>query len=68
MLFRSGRFMDKNYAKCRELHGAVTAEHGIGSGKKKYLAQSAGETQLRLMRGIKAVFDPEMILNPGKIF
>lgn len=65
---KAGRFMDKNYAKCRELHGAVTAEHGIGSGKKKYLAQSAGETQLRLMRGIKAVFDPEMILNPGKIF
>ena len=34
----------------------------------KYLAQAAGDTNIALMQGIKAVFDPKMILNPGKIF
>ena len=34
----------------------------------KYLAQAAGDTNIALMKGIKAVFDPKMILNPGKIF
>ena len=56
-------FMDANYAKVAELGGSVSAEHGIGSGKKKYLP----DANARLMRGIKAAFDPKGILNPGKI-
>ena len=64
----AGEFMDENYARCRALGGAVSAEHGIGLGKRKYLAESCGEAQLRLMRAIKAAFDPQGILNPGKIF
>ena len=61
-------FMDENYARCRSLNGAVSAEHGIGLGKKRYLAESAGPVRIRLMQGIKAAFDPNMVLNPGKIF
>ena len=61
-------FMTKLYAKTMELGGQISGEHGIGRGKIKYLAQAAGDTNIALMQGIKAVFDPKMILNPGKIF
>lgn len=47
--------------------GLVSGEHGIGSGKVKYLVESVGETNMALMEGIKRVFDPKMILNPGKV-
>ncbi|MBN1938212.1 MAG: FAD-binding oxidoreductase [Candidatus Aminicenantes bacterium] len=48
--------------------GVVSGEHGIGLVKKKYLAESLPPTQIELMRGLKRVFDPAGILNPGKIF
>ena len=60
--------MTKLYAKTMELGGQISGEHGIGRGKIKYLARAAGDTNIALMQGIKAVFDPKMILNPGKIF
>ena len=47
--------------------GLISGEHGIGFGKKGYLAEFAGPVNMRLMRGIKETFDPKMILNPGKI-
>jgi glycolate oxidase len=58
---------DEMYAKAKEVGGLVSGEHGIGYAKKKYLKQVLGEEQVALMRGIKAVFDPNNILNPGKI-
>lgn len=48
--------------------GVVSGEHGIGLVKKHYLAASLPPVQIELMRGIKRVFDPRGILNPGKIF
>ena len=48
--------------------GIVSGEHGIGLVKKEYLEDFLGGRQVALMRGIKKVFDPEGILNPGKIF
>jgi FAD/FMN-containing dehydrogenase len=51
-----------------QLGGTVSGEHGIGSGKKGVLRQSLGDYPISLMRGIKAVFDPNSILNPDKIF
>jgi glycolate oxidase len=59
--------MEKAYAKCEELHGQVSGEHGIGFVKKDYLRQSLGDDVIGLMAGIKHVFDPKGILNPGKI-
>lgn len=59
--------MTELYAAARALSGAVSGEHGIGHAKRAFLAESAGEASLRLMRGIKAVFDPKGILNPGKV-
>ncbi len=55
------------YNKATELNGLVSGEHGIGYVKREYLHRQAGEEQMSLMRGIKAVFDPKNILNPGKI-
>ena len=55
--------MNQLYAEARLLRGEVSGEHGIGHAKKAFLRDSVGE----LMRGIKAVFDPRGILNPGKI-
>lgn len=60
-------FMDALYAKCAEMGGSVSAEHGVGRGKAGYLAEASGEAKMRVMRGIKAAFDPNGILNPGKI-
>ena len=60
-------FMDKVYAKATEFGGMISGEHGIGHGKMDYLAESLGPVQMRIMEGVKEVFDPNMILNPGKI-
>lgn len=64
---RVTKVMDAAYAKCIELGGQVSGEHGIGHAKKAYLRDSAGDTAIVLMDGIKKVFDPKGILNPGKI-
>ena len=64
---RSARAMDACYAKCGEFGGQVSGEHAIGHAKKRYLRLSAGETAYGLMAAIKQVFDPNGILNPGKV-
>ncbi len=63
----SDEFMKLCYAKAVELGGLISGEHGIGSGKMQYLADFVGPVNMRLMKGIKQVFDPNMILNPGKV-
>lgn len=52
----------------RELGGTISGEHGIGLVQKGYLDIVFGEVHLDLMRRIKQVFDPNNILNAGKIF
>jgi glycolate oxidase len=46
----------------------VTGEHGIGLTRKSFLSLGIDQAQIRMMRGIKDDFDPNGILNPGKIF
>lgn len=58
---------ERFYAKARELNGLVSGEHGIGYAKKAYMAEAYGDAVLALMRGIKSAFDPNNILNPGKV-
>ena len=53
--------------KSIELGGTATGEHGIGLGKRKYMAAEHG-TSLQWMKRVKSLFDPNGILNPGKIF
>ena len=60
--------MNRIYEKARELKGKVSGEHGIGLVKQIYLKKSLPPKSLEIMRGVKKVFDPNNILNPGKIF
>ena len=64
---RVDKFFDLIYKEASAQGGLVSGEHGIGSGKIQYLVESIGETNMALMEGIKRVFDPKMILNPGKV-
>ncbi|MBR3504587.1 MAG: FAD-binding protein [Clostridia bacterium] len=59
--------MERLYAAARALDGQISGEHGVGHAKRGFLRESLGEEQLRLMRGVKAAFDPNGILNPGKV-
>ena len=49
------------------LEGTLSGEHGIGLAKREYLPLALGEETLVLMRAVKAAFDPDGILNPGKL-
>ena len=60
--------MDRLYALAEAMQGEVSGEHGIGHAKADFLLDSLGTDQIALMRGIKQVFDPRGILNPGKVF
>lgn len=64
---RTKSVMDKCYSKCAEFEGQVSGEHSIGHAKKEYLRESVGETAYGLMGAIKKAFDPDGILNPGKV-
>jgi len=59
---------DEIFRKAVELGGTITGEHGVGLAKKKYLPLVAGETGLEFMKQLKHAFDPDNLLNPGKIF
>ncbi|GLQ49627.1 FAD-binding oxidoreductase [Dyella flava] len=48
--------------------GSISAEHGIGLVKRSYLESTRSLQEIALMRGVKQVFDPNGLLNPGKMF
>ena len=52
----------------KDLGGSISAEHGVGLVKKPYLTVTRSPEEIALMKGIKAVFDPDQIMNPGKVF
>jgi len=49
-------------------NGSISAEHGVGMVKKDYLSYTRSAEEIVLMKGIKQVFDPKGLMNPGKIF
>ena len=51
----------------KTLGGSVSAEHGVGTLKAPYLGYSKSDSEIDAMRAIKAIFDPDGILNPGKV-
>ncbi|ETV82971.1 glycolate oxidase, subunit GlcD [Aphanomyces astaci] len=61
-------FSDRLIERALAAGGTCTGEHGIGLGKKKYLALEHGGATTDVMRAIKAALDPHEILNPGKLF
>jgi FAD/FMN-containing dehydrogenase len=70
---------DEFFAKCatvnkwvfetvEKYNGSISAEHGVGMTKRDYLAYSRSPAEIDYMKAVKAVFDPNGIMNPGKIF
>ncbi|MBT2340117.1 MULTISPECIES: FAD-binding oxidoreductase [Pseudomonas] len=70
---------DAFFAKCatvnkwvfeivEKYNGSISAEHGVGMTKRDYLAYSRSPVEIEYMKAVKAVFDPNGIMNPGKIF
>ncbi len=65
---RLPRLMRDIYRAGVSFGGAISGEHGIGSEKKAYLPIQVDKAHLGIMKAIKRAFDPNNILNPGKIF
>ena len=61
------RVNDLLFSKVQEFGGSISAEHGVGLLKKNYLHYSRSKEELQYMKSIKKVFDPDNILNPGKM-
>ncbi|MFE6257206.1 FAD-binding oxidoreductase [Agromyces sp. NPDC057865] len=59
---------DEMFRAAVALGGTLTGEHGVGILKRRWLADELGEDSFELQRGIKALFDPTGILNPGVMF
>jgi glycolate oxidase len=59
---------DELFLAALRFGGTLTGEHGIGLLKRRWLRDELGDDQLGLQRQIKAVFDPQGLLNPGKVF
>ncbi|SNX60227.1 D-lactate dehydrogenase [Nitrosomonas ureae] len=65
---RAERCLDEIFDLVIGLRGTLSGEHGIGSEKRAFVTKEIDRVTLDLMRNIKQVFDPNNILNPGKVF
>lgn len=64
----AGRAVDALFDETIRLGGTISGEHGVGISKAAYLHKEVGPAEIKLMQAVKKVFDPQGILNPGKIF
>ncbi len=60
--------LEKLYNLVTKLGGKISGEHGIGLKRKKYMAEFMSPIELNLMKAIKKAWDPNGIMNPGKVF
>jgi glycolate oxidase subunit GlcD len=61
--------VDKHlYSSIQKFGGSISAEHGVGVTKKPFLQFTRSPAEIVLMKSIKKIFDPDGILNPGKVF
>jgi len=65
---RAQKALEAIFSAALELGGVLSGEHGIGLEKKKFLKQAMPSEAIHLLKEIKRVFDPNTILNPGKIW
>jgi FAD/FMN-containing dehydrogenase len=63
-----GKVSKEVFQLVKEYGGSVSAEHGVGLLKKAFLTSSRDPAEISYMRAVKKVFDPNGIMNPGKIF
>ncbi len=64
---RAQKAVDEVFELVVGLGGSISGEHGVGTTKARYVGMQLSEQVLELQRGIKRVFDPKGILNPGKM-
>ncbi|EDP74495.1 FAD-linked oxidase C-terminal domain-containing protein [Hydrogenivirga sp. 128-5-R1-1] len=64
---RAERAVDEVFELALNYHGSITGEHGVGLTKKKFLKWQFGDTGYELLKGIKLLFDPKNLFNPGKV-
>jgi FAD/FMN-containing dehydrogenase len=64
---RSHEISERTYALTESIGGSISAEHGIGLLKRPWLHRVRSPAEIELMRGVKRVFDPAGIFNPGKL-
>jgi len=55
-------------AVCIAAGGTITGEHGVGLAKRRFLPKEQGDAVVALQKRVKRAFDPDDLLNPGKIF
>jgi D-lactate dehydrogenase (cytochrome) len=67
MLEKARGFAQRLAERAIAMDGTCTGEHGIGLGKRKYMALEHGDGALSVMRAIKMALDPDNIMNPGKV-
>ena len=65
---RGAALVPKIFEITLKLGGSLSGEHGIGLTKAPYLRMEVKQREMELMKGIKKVFDPRGLMNPGKIF
>lgn len=66
-MVRAKACLDATFDLVLELDGTLSGEHGVGLEKRDYIDREIDPVTLNLMRGIKTQFDPNNILNPGKL-
>jgi len=64
---RSHEISERTYALTQSIGGSISAEHGIGLLKRPWLNRVRSTAEIEMMRGVKRVFDPAGIFNPGKL-
>ncbi|HRE54624.1 MAG TPA: FAD-binding oxidoreductase [Candidatus Competibacter sp.] len=65
---KCGDVSERLFAALQRHGGSISAEHGVGLTKKSYLHYTRNQTEIGYLRALKQVFDPNGIMNPGKIF
>jgi glycolate oxidase, subunit GlcD len=64
---RAERAVDEVFEITLRYNGSITGEHGVGLTKRKFLEYQFGPVGMEILKGIKKIFDPKNIFNPGKV-
>ena len=64
---RCNEISPKLFEAVRARRGSISAEHGVGLLKRDFLQFSRSPAEIELMKGLKQVFDPNGVMNPGKL-
>ncbi len=65
---RAEACLDEVFSLVLSLQGTLSGEHGVGMAKRAFVPREIDETTIRLMKSVKHAFDPNNLLNPGKLF